>query len=182
MRFCLYQILCICLVLLSCQSHLPYLESAPKYSILAQYKEESKKPTNQKPVRYLSANEVQQLKLYVKDGLLLDAQGKKLDPELHLPANQKRSGFAIYVMDLSGDLYISFDHEQGYFHHSSLLAGADVLAAGDMTIAQGQLVKISNISGHYRPKPSSIALVLQRLKDMGVKTENVEVLTIGEEK
>jgi hypothetical protein len=37
------------------------------------------------------------------------------------------------------------------FHHSSFLAGGDVIGAGEWIVEQGKLKKISANSGHYRP-------------------------------
>jgi hypothetical protein len=99
-----------------------------------------------------------------------------LDPSIEEKPN--RDGFAIFVMDASGTIYVSFDHQQGSFHHSSLLAGAPVAAAGDMTILSGRLLAISNASGHYRPPPSSLVAVLARLKALGVDISGVKVTRI----
>ena len=131
----------------------------------------------EKPIRYLStAGEREKHKLYVQDGLLVGATGTPLDPDLkNKPA---RDGFAIFVMDAKGDIFLSFDHKRDLFHHSSLLAGAPVAAAGDMTIINGKLLAISNSSGHYRPPPASLDRVLQRLAAMGVPLAKVKVTPV----
>jgi hypothetical protein len=129
-------------------------------------------------VRYLNPAEAAQIKLRVVDGLLCDLKGAPLDAEVD--KHPDRNGFAIYVMDGQGNIYYSFDHQQGSFHHSSLLAGADVAAAGDMTILSGRLVEISNSSGHYRPPPRSMPQVVSRLKELGVDFEGVEISVWGQ--
>ena len=53
-------------------------------------------------------------------------------------------------------------------HHSSLVAGAAVAAAGEMTVKNGALLSISNWSGHYAPRPSCLRVLLDKLEEMGV--------------
>ena len=131
----------------------------------------------EKPIRYLSTTEEREKhKLHVRDGLLVGATGTPLDPDLK--NNPMRDGFAIFVMDAKGDIYLSFDHKRDVFHHSSLLAGASVAAAGDMTIIDGKLLAISNSSGHYRPPPDSLDRVLQRLSAMGIPVDKVKVTRV----
>ena len=129
-------------------------------------------------IRYLTLAERAATKLRVVDGLLCDVAGVPLDAEVD--EHPDRNGFAIYVMDGAGNIYYSFDHQQGSFHHSSLMAGEDVAAAGDMTILRGRLVEISNSSGHYRPPPRSMPQVVGRLKELGVDFEGVEISVWGQ--
>ena len=68
------------------------------------------------------------------DGTVSDAQGCSVQ--------------AIFVMDKRGDLMLTTEHSQGLFHHSSFVAGAPVIAAGEMTIRAGELISLSNHSGH----------------------------------
>lgn len=130
-------------------------------------------------VRYLTDEERAGHLLHVRDGLLVDVEGRPLDPDL---ANHPhRNGFAMYVLAPDGRVYYTFDHVQGAFHHSSLLAGAPVAAAGDMTILDGRLLEISNSSGHYRPPPRSLDQILDRLREMGVELEGVKVTVLGDD-
>lgn len=128
-------------------------------------------------VRYLSADERETLRARTRDGLFIDAAGAPLDPQLD--QNPERGGFATYVIDPNEQLYLSFDHRHHHFHHSSILAGGPVLAAGDMTIIEGQLTKVSNASGHYRPPPRSLKVVRRVLERLGISTEEVEFERIG---
>jgi hypothetical protein len=43
------------------------------------------------------------------------------------------------------------DKQVGLVNHSSTVRGKDVAAAGDMTVRDGRLETLSNVSGHYRP-------------------------------
>ena len=145
------------------------------YHILPRYQGEELGP--RATIRYITdENERAAMKLYVHNGLLTDQQGRLLDPATdQFP---RRDGLAIYVMDLQKQIFISFDHEQNRFHHSSILAGQPVLAAGDMTIVQGRLLELSNSSGHYRPAPQSLNLVIQQLRSLGVAMESVKIVAI----
>ena len=54
------------------------------------------------------------------------------------------------------------------FHHSSMVAGAPVAAAGQMVVHKGRLLKVSNESGHFAPPPSCLTPLLARMSEMGV--------------
>ncbi|MHC4836986.1 MAG: hypothetical protein ACYTF3_02200 [Planctomycetota bacterium] len=123
-------------------------------------------------VRYLDAGERAKLRVSVKDGRLVYPDGTVLDPQLD--AHPERGGFGTYVMAPDGAIYVTFDFEQGAFHHSSLLAGAPVAAAGEMTIIDGEIIDVSNSSGHYKPPPRCIDQVLTELDRLGYDTTNVE--------
>ena len=158
-------------LLLACQS----VTSHRLYQIGEQYVGEASKPGA--TVRYIrDPIERASMRLRVKNGLLVDAHNIPLDPQVD--RHPKRDGFAVFVMDRKGDIYISFDHQQGRFHHSSILAGAAVRAAGDMTIIQGRLLALSNSSGHYKPDAACLDVTLARLSALGVDVSQVKVTRI----
>jgi hypothetical protein len=162
---------------ISCQSLPDYIRNAKRYEVLAQYKGENQR--KEKPIVYFTPEERKAHLIYVKDGKAVDGQGKILDPEIQ--KYPKRSGFAIFVLTQEGDFIYSFDAEQQVLHHSTLNAAQAVIAAGDMLISNGEILKISNISGHYRPKPNSLDIVLQRLKELGLEnTQSIELLRMGQ--
>ena len=114
-----------------------------------------------------------------RGGLLVDPSGEPLDPDLDNPKHKHRTGAALFVMDLTGNIYFTFDQRYGLLHHSSLAAGGPVAAAGELVVLKGELVSVSNASGHYRPPPSTIDLVWARLVELGVnmsRAERFEVL------
>ena len=78
------------------------------------------------------------------------------------------------MIDAQGQLWITFDQKYGRVHHSTLLAGAPVIAAGEMLIDTGELISISNESGHYRPPPSSLDVADRILALMGVDVSLLE--------
>ena len=129
-------------------------------------------------------------------GVLVDAAGVLLNPSGALTNEE-----AIYVVTASGDLVLSFNirpHASlrtsaegadddgrtgtasiGFHHHSSLVGGAAVAAAGTMRIREGVVVAVDNASGHYRPPGSTLQLVMGRLEALGVGgLEQVEVIDI----
>ncbi len=58
----------------------------------------------------------------------------------------------LYAMSPEGALFAhppQHSREKGTIHHSSFLAGKDALCAGEIMIADGRLIEISNESGHY---------------------------------
>ena len=77
-------------------------------------------------------------------------------------------GYGIFVMSPGGRIYCH-QHARGKFHHSSFLAGGDVAAAGELKVRQGELQKLTNKSGHYKPGLMQVYQVLQELKGRGFK-------------
>jgi hypothetical protein len=88
-------------------------------------------------------------KITARGGLLCTADGKPLDTR-SMVTHFSGPGYAIYVMSREGNLHVS-SHSVGHRHHSSLLAGGAVSGAGELKVNKGQLVWISNKSGHYCP-------------------------------
>ena len=64
----------------------------------------------------------------------------------------------IWVCAPEGELEVPafYTHvcKAGRFHHSSLVAGDDVIGAGEWIVRDGKLCKVSANSGHYRPTMS----------------------------
>ena len=149
---------------------LPY----PQYTIASKYGEEQRLG-----VHYFNEQERNKTKLQVKNGLLYDSKGQKLDPELDNPEYSGRSGKAIFVISLDGQFWVTFDQRYGYIHHSSLLAAAPVLSAGELMIEEGQLLSISNASGHYKPAALSLDVALKLLKEQGVDLSECERFNIN---
>ena len=103
-----------------------------------------------------------------------DHEGTPLDPELDKPENAYRNGKAIFVIGLDQSIWVTFDHKYGEIHHSSLLAGAPVIAAGELVLSKGRLQSISNASGHYKPSPQSIDVALEIFSKLGLDISRVE--------
>ena len=81
------------------------------------------------------------------------------------------NGVTLYVMDASGDIYITDENAYGdkIFKHPSFLDGKAVAAAGEITIINGVLEIIDNNSGHYKPTEDNLDNVVNQLKLMGMR-------------
>lgn len=104
------------------------------------------------------------------DGFIYDASGNKFDTR-----NAERidehgvKGFlklAMFVMDAKGDFYASNFQQVHVFHHSSLVGGDEVAAAGELEVIDGRLELINDRSGHYRQTPEFIEQALDRLRQL----------------
>ena len=146
----------------------------PQYRLLPKYKSEQSLG-----VKYFTNQERQALKVSVKDGRFMNAENKPLDPELDEPKHVNRSGKAIFVISVDGSVWVCFDQRYGFIHHSSLLAGAPILAGGELVLEAGQLLTVSNASGHYQPPPQSIDVALKLFKAMGVDLSQTKRFEIG---
>jgi len=84
-------------------------------------------------------------------------------------------GFAIWVMDESGVLYAG-NHIYGQMHHSSFLAGNDVLSGGEIRARNGKIEFLSGKSGHYQPPMQSLINALKKLENQAVELSGFHVL------
>jgi ankyrin repeat protein len=90
-------------------------------------------------------------------------QGQLLDTQVGGALHSAKES-AIYVLGLDGCFYAA-PSKLYQIHHSTPFAGGDILGAGEFVAKGGRLVKISHSSGHYRPRPSHLLDVLERLKE-----------------
>ncbi|MCP3922107.1 MAG: hypothetical protein GY714_05920 [Desulfobacterales bacterium] len=63
----------------------------------------------------------------------------------------------------------------GKFHHSSLLGGKSVASAGEITVKNGIVHKITRKSGHYMPEEKYLQQFVDELKVKGVNLNKVEI-------
>jgi len=91
-----------------------------------------------------------------------------------------------YACDLYGNLFVLQDNQkdsQGnriQINHSSMLAGKDVLCAGTISIKNGRLFGISNLSGHYQPDSTALQTLLKEWQDGdGVDMSNVAIIDMA---
>ena len=173
---------------LATQTNTPTVRSWPTIPLLKQYHGEETRG-----VKYLSTQDRRQALVRVHKGLLIDQQNYPLNqgyqspfehPLVRFPEQPSKNqnlehGFAIYVMNAQGQILVSFNAERHHFHHSSLVAGGPVAAAGEMIIFAGKLYAINNRSGHYRPPPKALERVLKVLTRMGIKMGDVLIKRYG---
>jgi len=130
-------------------------------------------------VRYLSDAERQQHKLVFREGKIYHADGRLFDTSGVVRIGPS-SGRAIFAMDENGELYASLTPAVGKFHHSSLLAGQPVAAAGELRVRNGVLELISDQSGHYSPSQEYTQQALAVLQRNGIDLRGVTQELIGE--
>ena len=81
-------------------------------------------------VEMLSEHDREQFRVFAGgDGKLYGSDGLPLDTA-SADSVHNGSGYAIFVMDNQGNLYVSSHQTFGEFHHSSLLGGEPVAGAG----------------------------------------------------
>jgi hypothetical protein len=121
-------------------------------------------------VHYLSESEREESRVYTEGGKLVDSNGVPL-----------YTGTYIFVVDQQGRL-IASPPVEGRIHHSSLGAGKPVLTAGTIKVVDGQIMQLSNQSGHYRPSTESFEHFVVALEHEGVILDRanpeVEVLAV----
>lgn len=130
-------------------------------------------------VTYLTASELEETRVVVRDGKLYDSTGAPFDTGRGTSVWAGGDTRAIFVMDRYGNIYASNDHAVGRFHHSSFLGGKPVAGAGELKVEDGVLKLISDKSGHYRPPPECMRRVVAALKAAGVDVDGVEFDTWG---
>jgi hypothetical protein len=136
-------------------------------------------PTNErraffpKTVEYFTPEEQEAHRVFV-DGsgnLRWAKDNSLLDTSKASTVHSGGAGRAIFVMDGHGNLYASLEQQVGRIHHSSLLAGADVVGAGEIEVRNGRLVVMTDQSGHYVPLEEMNDRVVKELVDQGVKLD-----------
>lgn len=78
----------------------------------------------------------------------------------------------IFVLSAARICYVS-RYERGYFHHSSLVAGEPVLAAGEMIFSKGKLIQITDKSGHYRTQTAAMGAMVGYLQKKSINMDEV---------
>lgn len=125
-------------------------------------------------VRYLNDEQRERYRIIINDGKLyyLDTiNGFSIKP-----FNTTRSlEESIFVMNTKGDFFIHPKAEVGVIHHSSLLAGAPTMFAGQIQVVNGKILKIDNMSGHYKPNEQNILLGINYLRSRGVLSPDTEL-------
>ena len=118
------------------------------------------------------------LMLSVLNGELVDAFNTVFDTR---DGDRGRDGrpAAIYVVDSKGQLYASIVHMQGLIHHSSLVEGAPVAAAGEFIVSAGRIVSANSCSGHYKPSARLVEVQLREALNRLGYTDSFPFISCG---
>jgi hypothetical protein len=123
-------------------------------------------------VSYLSAAQRGDYRIHIKDGLLY--QGNKLFDSRDHSTVFSGKGWAIFVTSPSGQLYAG-SHKAGQFHHSSFLAGRQIMAAGELRVERGVLQVITGKSGHYKPTIEQLIAGVRELQKRGARMDAARI-------
>lgn len=109
---------------------------------------------------------------------LIVVQGGKFLESATTQVDHQSNGFLMcetYAVDSYGNFYSKrFDKNQTTrANHSSYCAGKEVMCAGTYGCINGDLVYLSNMSGHYRPNGGYLRQVLSLLAAEGVNMDPV---------
>lgn len=87
-------------------------------------------------------------------------------------------GRYLFVLTMDNKLYIARKGitEQGLIQHSSFSGGKPVRSCGLIEINDhGQVVKISNHSGHYHPKEEQVSHIMEYFQEFGISLDTLSV-------
>jgi hypothetical protein len=122
---------------------------------------------------YYSDTERKSLEVNISKGKLLDTAGVLI--------NTTNSGNFLTdcVMSLDETLYCyatsTLLKKKGLYHHSGILSGKPVLFAGEISVDNGTINKITTRSGHYKPSETHLSHFLWVLYKKGVQLDNVSL-------
>ncbi|MNJ22242.1 hypothetical protein D3C77_166100 [compost metagenome] len=122
-------------------------------------------------VKYLDRHKRGEKQLHIKNGVFYNSLGELFHTGT-MQTNAEGPGWGIYVRDPANNIY-AHSHKVHAFHHSSFLFGAPVNSAGEIAIRLGQLIGVTNKSGHYQPEFSHFLGMLDYLHSQGVVLSGV---------
>lgn len=96
----------------------------------------------------------------------------------HYSKHAGKKGTAIFVISLEGKMYAGSHLKKPMrVQHSSFVAGAPVLAAGEITTdEEGRILALTRRSGHYNPDPIQAVQSLLHLKANGIRLEEIDFI------
>jgi hypothetical protein len=145
-----------------------------------------------KKTAYLNDNQLKQHELNVKNGKIVDAQGKNLDTTgANCAFKGAEKDQMVFTMNKDGKMHAAdagkeeqkFENaynkgltkDRYLFHHSSLTRGKETAASGGIEVKNGELKSISNKSGHYLPSAKENLQAINELEKKGVNTDNTKM-------
>jgi hypothetical protein len=127
-----------------------------------------------KQVTYLDETRRRAYQVFVLNGLLYASDGTLFDTQSASSVFDNGKGRAIFVMDHYGRIYASTCQSVGEFHHSSLVAGAPISAAGEIAVNRGVISLVTRKSGHYRPDAKYQDQLFAELERQGVNIISIQ--------
>jgi hypothetical protein len=141
---------------------------------------------------YLNDSQLKQHEINVKNGKIVDAQGKNLDTTgANCAFKGAEKDQMVFTMGKNGQMHAADagKQEQNFknaydkgvtkdlylFHHSSLTRGKETAASGGIEVKNGELKSISNKSGHYLPEVKDNLQAINELEKKGVNTDNTKM-------
>lgn len=141
---------------------------------------------------YLNDSQLKQHEINVKNGKIVDAQGKNLDTTgANCAFKGAEKDQMVFTMSKNGQMHAADagKQEQNFknaydkgitkdlylFHHSSLTRGKETAASGGIEVKNGELKSISNKSGHYMPEVKDNLQAINELEKKGVNTDNTKM-------
>jgi hypothetical protein len=122
-------------------------------------------------VEFMKRDERVEHLLIVKDGLCYQG-GVPYSCDTKSGTGYVAVKAATFAMDRYGNLFskkVAAASREGLrFNHSTYLAGKEVICAGTITCLDGKLLKITNMSGHYRPNADALRSALIMIGSEGV--------------
>ena len=125
-------------------------------------------------VTYLDDAGREAYRVVPRDGKLVDVNGAPFDSAAGASAHSG-AGKAIYVMDEQGNVYASNYHGVGEFHHSSFMGGKPVSGAGELEVRNGEVIGITDRSGHYTPTQDMTRQTVERLRQQGIPIRDDQI-------
>jgi hypothetical protein len=142
--------------------------------MLVKYQGENK--VDKSPVTYFDENQREKFKLRIDENGHFFLGGNKSeftsgDVKASSPLAQRWHLFAIAP---DGTFYVHTKIPQ-QIHHSSMLAGGNVICAGFLSIQKGKLEAIYNSSGHYQPGIEAMFQTINLLMGHGIEPHTYSV-------
>lgn len=133
---------------------------------------------------YLNQNQREEFRLHLVDGHFYAFSRNNGGITLRPYSSQTfrshaKNGWVACVMNLRGEIFAS-SHNERYLH-SSFMSGGPVLFAGEMKIgSKGELLAVSNYSGHYLPNFINLQDFARHLSKRKVDLSRCEFYAIDE--
>lgn len=123
-------------------------------------------PFNGYSVTYYTQEQQRQAKLTVaENGKVLNADTQNASTA-KARTEDSGPGFGTFAIDEEGRFFTG-SHRPGSEYHSSLVSGNPVRAAGEIRVENGQLLEITNKTGHYKTSRDQLITILKDLQSQG---------------